>query len=133
MVNSIGRHNNIFALLNQKMGIFSAQANVSVANIANVDTPKYKAKEIVPLSADTHSLDLAKTNIRHFDGKFGDLGYRIKENDQPNIEGNTASLKENAMQFQQAKIQEAQTFGLFRILNDINHLPVRIIQSAIKA
>ncbi len=93
---------------------FRAQRNeVLSSNIANADTPGYKARDInfadVLKSADTGQLSMKKTRAAHQDAwntlrGGGRMMYRVPM--QPSLDGNTvesdveqAAFAENAMQY----------------------------------
>lgn len=96
---------------------FRSQRSAILANnLANMDTPNYKARDIdfksalAKASAPSSSLELAATNTAHqrgssLIGNGGDALYRIPT--QPSIDGNTveehveqASYMQNALDFQ---------------------------------
>lgn len=66
-----------------------AQQNVIAQNIANVDTPNYKAKQVVFDDVLNASLEAHRTNPRHLPfSTQSDNGYRIIEDDSGVIQNN---------------------------------------------
>ena len=89
--------------LQQNLNISSFQHKVLTANIANIDTPNYKAFEVVMEDAlkrnDTSAgkIELVRTSPRHIYGRHqSSTGVRIKESDPPafnlRADGNTVDL-----------------------------------------
>lgn len=94
----------------------SERASVLANNLANIDTPNFKAKDLDFKQAlnqkmqASNSFDLATTQNRHIDGSGfsmdnGDVLYRTPQ--QPSIDGNTvedqiehAEYMKNALAFQ---------------------------------
>jgi flagellar basal-body rod protein FlgB len=96
----------------------SERAGVLANNLANIDTPNYKAKDLdfkqalnQKMNANkSHSFDLQTTQSRHIDGSGfsldeGDVLYRTPQ--QPSIDGNTvedqiehAEFMKNSLAFQ---------------------------------
>lgn len=108
----------IFGIHERALQIRTARGEVLANNLANADTPNFKARDIdfrQAISQAQESLsqskpDLMKTNSRHISG-FSDattesfLKYRVPT--QPSLDGNTvethvekAKFMENAMQHQ---------------------------------
>lgn len=110
----------IDAQLQLKRAALNARAyrqELLASNIANADTPHFKAKDIDfkaalegALSGRAHGSDLTTTSARHFKGEGnrsvgGTVKYRTEF--QPNIDGNTvnmdverAAFAENAVQME---------------------------------
>ncbi|NOG32736.1 flagellar basal body rod protein FlgB [Halomonas sp. TBZ9] len=102
----------------QALGLRHARHEVLAANIANADTPNYKARDIdfsselkravdsgVQASQGQGGLALALTSQRHLPGQGPamsgannlDLLYRVP--DQPSLDGNTVDMDEERTQF----------------------------------
>ncbi len=103
-----GGINNAFGFFEQALNVRAYRQQVLASNLANADTPNYKAQDI-----DFHSIlqnksmtlqapALEVTNARHLQGK-GDspldsfLKYRVP--DQPSIDGNTVDVESENAQF----------------------------------
>ena len=99
--NPFGIHEKALAVRNQRMELISA-------NIANADTPSFRAKDIdfQKVLANTNPSPMAATNSRHFDtGEVENMNgivYRIPYNSS--VDGNTVEIN-----VEQAKYGEAAT------------------------
>ena len=89
--------------LQQNLNIGSLQHKVLTANIANIDTPNYKAFEVVMEDAlkkndrSTGQIELVRTQPQHLSGRhLSSSGLRLKESDPPafnlRADGNTVDL-----------------------------------------
>ncbi len=113
MINSIDR---AFAFQEKVLALRGYRQQVLASNIANADTPNYKAMDIDFASALRQAqgaaggVGLAKTAAGHMDGKGGGSLAGIKPmyraSVQPSIDGNTvdtnieqAQFSENALQY----------------------------------
>lgn len=97
----------------EALNLRSQRHEVLASNIANADTPNYKARDIDfagELSrvmsqgrASGGGLELATTSARHLPGQgtasggFHDLLYRVP--DQPSLDGNTVDMDRERTQF----------------------------------
>ena len=89
--NSLGIHP-------RAMSIRSFRAEVLANNLANADTPEFKARDVdfQSLLKDTtrRSLRMAQTHPKHFAGKVKeDLGILYRNPMQPAIDGNTVDTQ----------------------------------------
>ncbi|MFO0611644.1 MAG: flagellar basal body rod protein FlgB [Polyangiaceae bacterium] len=82
--------------LAQTMDYTLERQNVLAANLANVDTPEYRARDLVrPGSFDAQlSVELATTDAEHLGGARGGPAARVvvDENCQPGSDGNSVDL-----------------------------------------
>lgn len=102
----------------QALGLRQARHNVLAANIANADTPNYKARDLDFASElkkavagnqsqqqQSGGLSLSRTSGRHLQGEgpswrgasSAELLYRIP--DQPSLDGNTVDMDRERTQF----------------------------------
>ncbi|MDB4838126.1 flagellar basal body rod protein FlgB [Marinomonas sp.] len=95
----------------------SARAAALANNIANADTPNYKARDIsfnTLLNAEGSKLRLAGTNSKHMNGgnvsseEGGDLLYRNAS--QPSLDGNNVDLQREQAEFAQNSLQFDTSF-----------------------
>lgn len=112
--------NPIFGIHEQAIAVRKERQNILANNLANADTPNFKARDIdwrAQMNAAKESLDqthfkpdLVKTNGRHIEG-FADLStddyLKYRQPTQPALDGNTvethiekAQFMENSMQYQ---------------------------------
>ncbi len=105
---------NLFGIHETALKLRANRAELLAGNIANADTPNYKARDIdfkqTLQLATAKSSDLVTTNSRHIDSsgnsKSGaEILYRIPS--QPSLDGNTVDLQtersaflENSMMYQ---------------------------------
>ncbi|PJE53498.1 flagellar basal body rod protein FlgB [Marinomonas sp. BSi20584] len=94
----------------------SARAAVLANNIANADTPNYKARDISfdsLLNNESKKLQLAGTNSRHifaegFSGEPDGLLYRNAN--QPSLDGNTVDMQREQAEYAQNSLQFDTSF-----------------------
>ncbi|BFM50844.1 flagellar basal body rod protein FlgB [Marinomonas sp. THO17] len=94
----------------------SARAAVLANNIANADTPNYKARDIsfnASLNNEMRRLQLKGTNARHFTESAeteltGDLLYRNPS--QPSLDGNTVDMQREQAEYAQNSLQFDTSF-----------------------
>ncbi len=105
---------NLFGIHATALKLRANRAELLAANIANADTPNYKARDIdfkhVLKQAGSNTSEMKTTNDRHLTSagmsKMGaNIMYRIP--DQPSLDGNTVDLQteraafmENSMMYQ---------------------------------
>jgi len=107
---------NVFSTHEQALKFHALRNEVLTANIANADTPNYKARDYdfgeMLASARDKSMSLKSTNAKHMSTRSGasdhvasgDLKYRVPF--QPSLDGNTvetdveqAAFAENALKY----------------------------------
>ena len=100
-----------------KMLLFrTARASVLANNIANADTPNYKARDISfesMLSAERDRMQLAGDDDQHIAGESSfaqddDLLYR--NGSQPSLDGNTVDMQREQAEFAQNSLQFDTSF-----------------------
>lgn len=105
-----------FAGHDQMLLFRTARASVLANNIANADTPNYKARDISfesMLSAERDRMQLAGDDDQHIDGgssfvKDDDLLYR--NGSQPSLDGNTVDMQREQAEFAQNSLQFDTSF-----------------------
>ncbi len=107
--------------LAEAMDRLSLESKVRANNIANANTPGYKAKEadfseILEQEQGRH-IELAKTNARHIDGNLHDnvdLGKYVKDTDKPvEIDEEIIKMTEANMSYQTMVHMLANRFQLY--------------------
>ncbi|GGN15935.1 MULTISPECIES: flagellar basal body rod protein FlgB [Marinomonas] len=94
----------------------SARAAVLANNIANADTPNYKARDISfdsLFNAENHKLKLAGTNSRHISGEgiAGESDELLFRNaNQPSLDGNTVDMQREQAEYAQNSLQFDTSF-----------------------
>ncbi len=105
---------NIFGIHATALKLRANRAELLAANIANADTPDYKARDIDFQSVLSQSMsnagDLRTTHSRHFDIAIGSVpGVKLmyRNPTQPSLDGNTVDVQtersafmENSMMYQ---------------------------------
>lgn len=105
---------NVFGVHEEALRLRAQRSEVLAANLANADTPGYKARDFdfaAILRREVQApVRLAATHATHFGARPGaatspQLGYRVPQ--QPSVDGNTvevereqARFSENAMRYQ---------------------------------
>ncbi|HEX5803797.1 MAG TPA: flagellar basal body rod protein FlgB [Azospira sp.] len=112
----VSKLDNYLAFQHQALGLRAQRQQVLAANIANADTPNYKARDIDFSAALKNAvagrggdLDLARTSSRHLDAGSGAASARLqyRRDTQASADGNTVNMdversqfSENAMYYQ---------------------------------
>lgn len=122
-LNSIG----LFGTASSRMKWLSARQQVISENIANADTPGYKAKEIEPFSArvDAARSGLRTTHERHISSSAGG-DFAIREATDhwgESINGNTVSLE-------QQSIKAAETAEDYQAATSLYKKHLKLMQMA---
>ncbi len=115
------------AFVRTALNLRAQRQEVLAANIANADTPHYKARDIdfaaalrSAMGAAGGPLDLARTSPRHLDGAGGAVQAALKYRGavQPSLDGNTvdpdierAHFSENVIHYQFLLERARGTFG----------------------
>lgn len=104
----------------QALGVRSQRQQILAANIANADTPNYKARDIdfqsvfadaVAGKSQDSGVDLARTNTRHLSGTGSPSPFPVlyRHDVQSSVDGNTvdmdterASFTDNALHYEAA-------------------------------
>jgi len=124
-----------FQLASQQAQWLSVRQNVISTNVANADTPGYKAKDLVPfteyLSAATSrsdSVSLASTNPMHFaDASQETMDIRQVEDKSGKISasGNNVGLAQEMIKASEARQDYELNAGLVKALNKMMLMVVR--------
>lgn len=125
----------VFSLMKTKMNVISARQEVLAQNIANVDTPGYKAMDIQEpdfkrmLSSQSagggQKLKMTATRSGHISGNSGNASAKIVERpktDERNPNDNNVSVEEemakvgyNQMEYQKMLNLYSKTVSMFKI------------------
>lgn len=108
-----------FGVHAQALQLYGKRAEVLAANMANADTPAYKARDIdfraALNGAMSGELAMAKTNARHIDvaaatgdAMYMQLKYRIPQ--QTSADGNTVDVQVEQAQFAENAIRHQASF-----------------------
>ncbi|GAA3913430.1 flagellar basal body rod protein FlgB [Litoribacillus peritrichatus] len=101
----------------QAMGVRVQRAEIIANNLANSDTPGFKARDIdfkAVLNAESDrlsSVGLDKTDDKHLDGLLSpDQGLKFRNPHQPAIDGNTVETQVENSEYMQNAMQYQATF-----------------------
>ena len=94
-----------------RMGFLSARQQILSENLANVDTPKYKARDLdedrfnrILKDGTTPGVQLRQTHPSHFASRFGSSTFWAEETDdfyESTLSGNNVNLEENLIKMNQ--------------------------------
>ena len=120
----------IFAAIKTKMSFLGDRARVIAQNIANVDTPDYKAKDLKPTSFETvlrgetqnpaPAIGMRATHERHFSSGGGAIARRpefaVEEasDGDEGLNGNTVSLQDQMVKAGDTQMQYDMAASLYR-------------------
>lgn len=107
-----------FAGHDQALLFRSARSAVLANNIANSDTPNYKARDIsfdsMLQDAQRNSMSMKATNNRHFSISAGreqeSAGLLYRSSSQPSLDGNTVDMQREQAEFAQNSLQFDTSF-----------------------
>jgi flagellar basal-body rod protein FlgB len=106
------------SLAERRIGWLDRRQRVLAENVANADTPRYRAQDVAPfarLLADAAGPDLAITNAAHIAPRGGGLRTRVDRTameQTPN--GNAVSLDEQALRIAETDSQHSLAMSLHR-------------------
>ena len=111
--------NSMFGVHEQALNIRSQRAEILASNIANADTPGYKAQDLDFKSALANAQEkinsgtnVARTNTKHFDiSQLGDNStIKFRQNYQPDTgDGNTVDINTERMAYMENSLEYQTT------------------------
>jgi flagellar basal-body rod protein FlgB len=113
----------LFSLISQRIGWLSERQKVLAENVANADTPSYKARDLKPMdfaamaSAAGARLAPAATNERHLEGRPAGSAKSaaVKDNKaEATLSGNTVSLESEMMKVAETAMDYQLITNLYR-------------------
>lgn len=113
----------LFSAVGRKINFLTKRQRVLAQNIANIDTPEYKARDLREpsysrrLGRSAFDVNLTRTNQRHFTAtRFASEQPIIETNDfyESTISGNTVNLEENLIKINQTSADYSLATNLFR-------------------
>lgn len=122
----------LFEMAGRQAEWLSARQEVVAGNIANANTPKYKAKDVTPFEAilDQTYVPMARTNPAHIAANDLNDEVEIKEselNDEIGVQesGNTVSLAEELTKTGEIKRQYELSTGLVKSFHSMMLMTVK--------
>ncbi|WP_193179994.1 flagellar basal body rod protein FlgB [Nisaea sediminum] len=116
-------NSNLLRMAHQKMNWLSERQSVLSQNIANADSPSYRAQDLTPLDFKRNlqqvtKLPVAKTEGNHISGVLPKSDYRIDERSQKDVyeaspNGNGVVLEEQMIAVQDTKLQYDLALNLY--------------------
>ena len=121
----------LLSLAAQKIDWLSMRQSILAQNVANVNTPKYRAMDVVPFESflDNSQLAMTVSNERHIDASQGTPGRLRTQQDRTgdtNFSGNNVSLENELLKLGETRGQFALSAGLIKSFN-------RMIMASLKA
>lgn len=113
----------LFESMRSRMGYLSARQSVLAENVANADTPGFKAQDLeapdfaAMAAGETTPASLTTTNAKHFAGlDGGSAGFRVR--DMPDAEsspnGNSVVLEDQMMKVASTQMDYSTVTQLYR-------------------
>ncbi len=122
----------LFALASRQAEWLSVRQEVVANNIANANTPEYKAKDVASFDAvlDNTSMRMARTNAAHFGDSTLSNNVKVEEaalNDEIGIQesGNTVALSKELSKAGEVKRQYELSANLVKSFNSMMLLTVK--------
>ncbi|MGF9562864.1 flagellar basal body rod protein FlgB [Neorhizobium sp. JUb45] len=122
----------LFALASKQAEWLSVRQEVVANNIANANTPQYKAKDVASFDAvlDNTSMRMARTNSAHFGDSQLSNNVKVEEaalNDEIGIQesGNTVALSKELSKAGEVKRQYELSANLVKSFNSMMLLTVK--------
>jgi flagellar basal-body rod protein FlgB len=113
----------LFSLISQRIGWLTERQKVLAENVANADTPHYKARDLKPMDfaaaagAAGARMAPAATDPRHIDARTGGgtKGAPVKDNKaEATLSGNTVSLESEMMKVAETAMDYQLVTNLYR-------------------
>lgn len=116
----------LFSVMKSKLGYMSERQSVLAQNIANADTPNYKAKDVkapdfksmVSASSGNQQVQIAKTNANHLSGTaMPSVGGHIITRDSTyelSPSGNNVSIEEEMSKIAENQSEYTKVLNLYR-------------------
>jgi len=107
--------NKIYNVLASKMREQIVRINLTSSNIANIDTPGYKAKRIADANSEfNNDLMLKVTSLRDIQPSSGQTYHIIKSDDIARNDGNNVNMEKEMVNIARAKERYAQVSSILR-------------------
>ncbi len=122
---------NLLSGLTERMRFLSNRSNVIAQNIANADTPGYRAKEISPPDFEAlveHTQAMRVNDSRHQAGyaSLTSSNNRIKTSSQSaSLDGNSVSIETETMKLSQTRMEYGLASTVYRKGLDMLRLAIR--------
>lgn len=107
-----------FGIHDNALLLFERRTQILAENIANTDTPNYKARDIdfdsILRNAKDGQLQMKSTHEGHIDMSAGSAGYQIQYRvpDQISIDGNTVNAQQEKAAFAENTVRYQTTLNI---------------------
>lgn len=127
----------LFAVLRENMGWLSSRQRVLAENIANADTPGFRARDVdrpdfaaTLRDAQSSRSDLNRTHARHITGSSSQTaggGFRIEDapDSASSPNGNTVVLEDQMMRVAETQMNHRAAVGLYEKSMGILRMAIR--------
>ena len=118
----------LFSMMKTRMGYLGERQDVLSQNIANVDTPRYKPKDLKPLDfenmamTEAHRLKLRATSPGHNQPKEHPVDFRVerqKKTYEMTPMKNEVVIEEQMMKMAETKMQYETTTNLYKKMSEL--------------
>ena len=101
-------------LIKQKLNYLTARHNIISSNIAMVDIPNAKSRDLKPFMSGSRQLRINRTNEKHIVlHNHHDFTIYQPESDVQKINGNNISLENESMRLHKNNIEHQQVIGIY--------------------
>lgn len=112
----------IFKDMSESLRYMNQRQSVISQNLANADTPGYKAKKLQPMDSRGSSISLVTTSPKHISGNRYKGPARVVED--PNtryetIDGNTVVIEDQMLKMNQNTLDYRATLGVMRKMSGL--------------
>lgn len=116
----------IINLIQKKLSYIEQRQNIIANNIANVNTPKAKVKDLKPFLQNTKKLSMSQTNSSHLSNHshYTAATYHPKSNVQK-LDGNNISLEEESMKLNHNNIEHQKGISLYNKITSMFNIASR--------
>ncbi|MGI3170944.1 flagellar basal body rod protein FlgB [Pseudooceanicola sp. C21-150M6] len=114
-----------FNLAHRRMNWLGTRQQVIAQNVANADTPGFKARDVAPFAdalAGSRAGGLKTTNTRHISGSGATDGIRTLEDEGPyesSLDGNSVALEQQAIKAAEISENYRMASQLYRKGHDL--------------
>lgn len=127
---------NLFKMTHHKMGWLSARQAILAENIANADTPKYRARDLEPINFERElksmeRVTLARTSGTHQESIRKPSPFKSEETSKKDLY--EVSPTGNAVVLEEQLMKESETNMQYRLTTNIYQKHVQMMKMAIGA
>lgn len=107
---------NLLFSMKHRMSYLGERQALLSKNIANANTPHYKAQDLAPMEGGSHQLKLYMTNPRHISLNMGSADFKQIERDtfETTPMGNNVVLDEEMVKVSQNNMEYQETTNLYK-------------------